>query len=91
MFSYGERFQLHSEKFPSENIPPSILDASEPCVIGIDEAGRGPVLGPLVYALFVCPLRMEASLKGLGANDSKALRATSRESFFQRVLFKSVR
>lgn len=40
---------------------------TEDCIIGIDEAGRGPVLGPLVYAVFVCPRSQEALLKELGA------------------------
>jgi ribonuclease H2 subunit A len=37
-----------------------------PCILGIDEAGRGPVLGPLVYSIFICPLELEPVLKQLG-------------------------
>jgi len=39
--------------------------------IGIDEAGRGPVLGPLVMAAVALTYEQEAELKRLGIQDSK--------------------
>lgn len=39
--------------------------------IGIDEAGRGPVLGPLVMAAVALTVQQETELKGFGIQDSK--------------------
>jgi len=49
-----------------------------PLVAGIDEAGRGPLAGPVVAAAAVLPA--EFSLRGL--NDSKQLTETVREQLF---------
>ncbi len=49
-----------------------------PIVAGIDEAGRGPLAGPVVAAAAVLPA--EFSLAGL--KDSKQLAETVREQFF---------
>ena len=42
-------------------------------VCGIDEAGRGPVIGPLVIAGVMIEKEKEAQLKELGVKDSKLL------------------
>lgn len=53
-----------SQFVPLENYPE--LTKNVPCILGIDEAGRGPVLGPLVYSIFICPLEHQGVLKELG-------------------------
>lgn len=47
-------------------------------VLGIDEAGRGCVLGPLVVGAFLADLEREPDLWDAGAADSKALSADKR-------------
>ncbi|KAJ5885639.1 Ribonuclease H2 subunit A [Penicillium tannophilum] len=46
-----------------------------PCVLGVDEAGRGPVLGPMVYGAFYLPIDLHHSLlaQDYSFDDSKVL------------------
>ncbi|XP_065826592.1 ribonuclease H2 subunit A-like [Oscarella lobularis] len=57
--------------------------SSLPCCAGIDEAGRGPVLGPMVYCLCYCPTRSLEGLKKLGFADSKQLTEEKRDRLFE--------
>jgi ribonuclease HII len=52
-------------------------------VAGVDEAGRGPLAGPVVAAAVVLPLELPPEL--LALNDSKKLREESRELLFDLV------
>ncbi|KAG1886999.1 ribonuclease H-like domain-containing protein [Suillus subluteus] len=47
--------------------------APGPYILGVDEAGRGPVLGPLVYGVAYCPASWKTDLEQLGFADSKTL------------------
>uniref|UniRef100_T1I159 Ribonuclease n=1 Tax=Rhodnius prolixus TaxID=13249 RepID=T1I159_RHOPR len=58
---------------------------NEPCVAGIDEAGRGPVLGPMVYGICYCPKLKEDQLKETGCADSKTLTEEKREKILNLV------
>ena len=51
-------------------------------IAGIDEAGRGPLAGPLVIAAVILP--QEVFISGL--NDSKQLSAVKREQLYDEVL-----
>jgi len=48
-------------------------------LIGIDDAGRGPVIGPMVLAGVLIKKEDESFLKELGAKDSKQVSAEDRE------------
>src|SRR5690625_3591726 len=50
-------------------------------IAGVDEAGRGPLAGPVVAAAVILP----DDFKLLGINDSKALSVEEREKFFQQI------
>ncbi|KAI9060644.1 hypothetical protein FKP32DRAFT_1632731 [Trametes sanguinea] len=54
--------------------------APGPYILGVDEAGRGPVLGPMVYGVAYCPVAYKESLEELGFADSKTLTAQVRSS-----------
>lgn len=75
---------------PSVDYPPrrvdNILEGVE-YVAGVDEAGRGPVLGPLVYGLFLCPVQDQSILKDdFKAADSKAITHEQRQAFFKQCM-----
>lgn len=58
---------------------------STPCVLGVDEAGRGPVLGPMVYGAFYLPLELHHSLltEQHSFDDSKVLTPAVRANLMQ--------
>lgn len=58
----------------------------EPNIVGIDEAGRGCLAGPVVAAALYFPFLVEVN----GLNDSKKLTATQRENLAIEIKEKSI-
>eukprot|EP01100_Stratorugosa_tubuloviscum_P005330 TRINITY_DN2395_c0_g3_i1.p1 TRINITY_DN2395_c0_g3~~TRINITY_DN2395_c0_g3_i1.p1 ORF type:complete len:260 (-),score=82.89 TRINITY_DN2395_c0_g3_i1:8-787(-) len=52
---------------------------------GIDEAGRGPVLGPMVYSICYFKVSQQNQFKKFGFADSKTLTEAERESLFTKI------
>jgi ribonuclease HII len=59
-------------------------------VAGVDEAGRGPLAGPVVAAAVILPVRWSETgapdPEFADLNDSKQLNAAAREAFFERLV-----
>ncbi len=53
--------------------------------MGLDEAGRGPVLGPLVMAALAIKEENLRKLEWMGVKDSKLLSAQVREELFEQI------
>jgi ribonuclease H2 subunit A len=66
------------------DVPASCLGGA-PVMLGIDEAGRGPVMGPMVYGTAYWPVVDNDAMCALGFDDSKALTAESRERLFDKM------
>ena len=62
------------------------VTTKEGCIVGIDEAGRGPVLGPMVYGISYCPASKADELASLGFADSKELSETTRNKLLHSLL-----
>jgi ribonuclease H2 subunit A len=53
--------------------------------LGIDEAGRGPVIGPMVYAAAYCPVEGHQALRAAGYDDSKKITTKGRRRLFDQL------
>ena len=64
------------------------LENGEKFIAGIDEAGRGPLAGPVVVAGVIMPLGEADIIEGI--NDSKKLSAKKRDSLFEQIMAKAI-
>ncbi len=61
-----------------------------PVAIGIDEAGRGPVVGDMVIGMAVIPIASLEHLRGIGVQDSKKLQPATRRRLYAEILSRSI-
>ena len=55
-------------------------------ICGIDEAGRGPVIGPLVMAGVLIKEKDESKLSDIGVKDSKLLTKQQRNALYDKII-----
>lgn len=69
----------------ADGVEQRLFDAGFDWIIGVDEAGRGPLAGPVsVGAVLVRRIHLPV-LQSIAADDSKAMTALSREQCFSRL------
>lgn len=75
----------HYSPVPPALLPPRDGGEGVPCCLGVDEAGRGPVLGPMVYGIFYLPLALSDPLlrEAHHFDDSKVLTPAVRSSLMR--------
>ena len=66
---------------------PSLSDSGTSCVLGVDEAGRGPVIGPMIYGVYYLPIEIQQSLLAdtYHFDDSKVLTPAVRANLMKAV------
>ena len=73
----------HAALIWEEPRPRTVVARDEELVMGLDEAGRGAVLGPLVVGGFVARADDVGRLRALGVRDSKLLTPDQREQVYR--------
>jgi ribonuclease H2 subunit A len=86
---FGASYTHHSS-IPALVTPNSTSDPTTqgtPCVLGVDEAGRGPVIGPMVYGVFYLPIELQQCLLATTHHfdDSKVLTPAVRANLTKAV------
>lgn len=81
-----DKFQFASSTYHSK-IPKNISsNQGERVVLGVDEAGRGPVLGPMVYGIaYALESYLDSLKKKYGFADSKTLKDDKRQELFRTI------
>lgn len=64
----------------------AVAEGYAPVICGVDEAGRGPLAGPVCAAAVILPMDLEIE----GLNDSKKLTEKRREALYDIILNKAV-
>jgi len=59
-------------------------------ILGIDDAGRGPLIGPMALAGCLIPKSLEKEFKELGVRDSKTLTDKKREFLAEKIRKKAL-
>ncbi|TDV38064.1 RNase HII [Paraburkholderia caballeronis] len=73
-------------KRPSAPQPGLAFDAPDEIVCGVDEAGRGPLAGPVVAAAVI----LDPARPIVGLDDSKALSAKKRDALYELIVERSI-
>ena len=67
-------------------VPPNLkANGNSGVCVGVDEAGRGPVLGPMVYACAFWSLADDETLQQRDYDDSKKLSEDDRKRMFEQI------
>lgn len=74
---------------PTQNREDELRREGYQAIAGVDEAGRGPLAGPVVAAAVLLPDELEPNLAG-GLHDSKLLTPATREHLYRLIVFNAV-
>ena len=86
MTSYFPFFESRSSSFDGISSVGAAMLARH---VGVDEAGRGPSIGPLVVSALNIPERDRSILRDLGVDDSKNLSKKNRNRLYNCLLYTS--
>lgn len=82
-----EKLKAARQKFyEMQSFERDCYSAGKTLVAGVDEAGRGPLAGPLVIAAVILP--QDVFINGL--NDSKQLTASKRDQLYDEIMAKAL-